>query len=299
MTYLNNSDNRNQIDLLIECGWITLLQDGRFIFGDEFNKIMQLLDTIILSWAFEDGAKEIFYPDFYDIDDLKKCNYINQFHTQCYFSSVSLKDTFEEECLSNTKFINNPSICMHSYIQHQNLVIEDNTPIIITAKGKCKRNEINGFLSLERLLDFTMREIIFIGNEKYVLSKRMEYIARINQLIKNLQIEGNVSVSNDPFFVKKDRIKASFQRKFKLKYELIIRNYDNGHDVAVASFNYHNINFSKAYNIHLDNGGLAHTACMAFGLERFAYTYITQVGIENCYKKLSNVEISSAMKSQV
>lgn len=275
-----------QFDLLMENGWITSLQDGLVIFSNDFYKIMQMFDSIVMSWAAEDGAKEVFYPDFYIADDLKKCNYIEQFHPHCFFASKSSTTTFQEETLSYSGFINNPAICMHSYIQHQDSSVDENNPIVITAKGKCKRNEHAGFHSLERLLDFTMREIIFMGSEKFVLSKRNEYMEKGKQLIEGLQLEGNITVSNDPFFKKEDKTKAAFQRKFKLKYELNLKNKDNGHEVAVASFNYHNINFSKAYNISLADSRLAHTACIAFGLERLAFTYITQVGLSNCYKQL-------------
>lgn len=275
-----------QYDLLIDNGWVTPLLDGRVILSGDFYKIMQLFDSILMSWAVDDGAKEVFYPDFYVADDLKKCNYIDQFHPHCCFTSLSLADTFHEETLSFSGFINNPAVCMHSYIQHQDSSVDENNPIAITAKGKCKRSEHTGFQSLERLLDFTMREIIFIGSEKYVLSKRNEYMEKGKQLINRLQLDGNITVSNDPFFKKEDESKAAFQKKFKLKYELNLKNTDNGHEVAVASFNYHNINFSKAYNISLADGRLAHTACIAFGLERLAFTYITQVGFKGCYQQL-------------
>jgi seryl-tRNA synthetase len=275
-----------QFDILIENGWVTPLQDGRVILSNDFYKIMQLFDSIVMTWAVEDGAKEVFYPDFYIADDLKKCNYIDQFHPHCFFTSISLTDTLHEESLSYSGFINNPAVCMHSYIQYQDSSVDVNNPIVITAKGKCKRNEHAGFQSLERLLDFTMREIIFIGSEKYVLSKRNEYMEKGKQLISRLQLEGNITVSNDPFFKKEDDTKAAFQQKFKLKYELNLKNTDIGHEVAVASFNYHYINFSKAYNISLTDSRLAHTACIAFGLERLAFTYITQVGFKDCYQQL-------------
>lgn len=294
--YQRKAHTTKQFDILIENGWVTPLQDGRVILSDDFYKIMQLFDSIVMSWAVDDGAKEVFYPDFYIADDLKKCNYIDQFHPHCFFTSISLTDTLHEESLNYSGFINNPAVCMHSYIQYQDSSVDENNPIVITAKGKCKRNEHAGFQSLERLLDFTMREIIFIGSEKYVLSKRNEYMEKGKQLISRLQLEGNITVSNDPFFKKEDDTKAAFQKKFKLKYELNLKNTDNGHEVAVASFNYHNINFSKAYNISLTDSRLAHTACMAFGLERLAFTYITQVGFKDCYQQLE--EYAKEMKNE-
>ncbi|MBS5842956.1 MAG: hypothetical protein KIC77_05680 [Clostridiales bacterium] len=284
---IKNKCGKSQFELLINKGWIFPQNDGQFIINEKFYEVMQLFDTAFFAWAKKDGAKEYFYPDFYTVSDLDNCDYIKQFHGHCMFTGTTTNDLFDIKNLRFSKYINNPAICMHCYIQHRNTVINEEKPIVITAKGRCKRNERNGFISLERMLDFTMREIVFIGTKDFVLFKRQEYIERAKSLLETLHLEGNISLSNDPFFKKEDNIKAEFQRKFKLKYELNLKNYDNGHSVAVGSFNYHNYNFTKAYNIKMTNGNLAHTACIAFGLERIAYTYITQVGIDGCYQRLN------------
>lgn len=283
---LKNDDKKSQYELLIDRGWILPQNDGRFIISEEFNRIMQLFDALFLIWAKEDGAVEYVYPDFYDMSDLNKCGYLGQFHNHCIFACTSSSDISDDIELSSSNYINNPAVCMHCYIQYRNSVISDEHPVVITSKGRCKRNESSGFISLERMMDFTMREIVFIGDKDFVLSKRQVYIEKSKFLLKALGLEGTISLSNDPFFKKEDSIKAVYQRRFKLKYELALKNYDNGHNVAVGSFNYHNYNFSKAYSIKMTNGNLAHTACVAFGLERFAYTYITQIGMDKSFQQL-------------
>lgn len=278
------SPNQQTISLsnLIEEGWVEILGDGRVILNKDFITIMQLFDTIIMMWAAEDNAVSYQYPDFYSCSELNKCGYIQQFHGHCFFPSINNSDYFDSNMLKYTDYICNPAICMHSYIQYQNSKIEKNSPVVITAKGKCKRNERDGFSSLERLLDFTMREIVFLGSEKYVMKKRIDYMDKAKQLVEHLNLNGRIQISHDPFFRKEDEVKVSFQKKFKLKYELLLNNPDSNNDVAVGSFNYHNINFSKAYKIYLDDNHLAHTACIAFGLERLAFVYLMQVGINNC-----------------
>jgi seryl-tRNA synthetase len=39
--------------------------------------------------------------------------------------------------------------------------------------------------------------------------------------------------------------------------------------IAVASFNYHEDHFGRAFGITLRDGSHAHTACVAFGIERW------------------------------
>ena len=212
---LKHKHSKSQYELLIEKGWILPLNDGQYITNEKFCKIMQMFDMIFSSWAKKDGAKEYFYPDFYNISDLDNCGYIKQFYDHCMFAGTTTNDLFDSTNLRFTKYINNPAICMHCYIQYRNSVLTEGKPVVITTKGKCKRNERSGFISLERILDFTMREIVFIGNKEFVLSKRKEYIERAEALIESLGLEGHISLSNDPFFKKEDNIKAEFQRKFK------------------------------------------------------------------------------------
>lgn len=279
-TFKCEETNKSQYDEMVREGWIFSSGDGRIIYNEKFYNIMKKIDSYILSWALKDNAAEIHYSDFYHLDDLVDCNYITQFHPHCFFVCKSQTDKFDQFKLGIADFVNNPAVCMHSYIQYRNSVIDEKEPIIITSKSKCKRNE-HEYSTLERMLDFTMREIIFMGTESYVLKKRVEYMDRAKQLMFQLNLDGNICLSHDPFFKKEDKEKVNFQKKFKLKYEMNLRIPFNNHLLAVGSFNYHNINFSRAYNIRNTKSQYIHTACVAFGLERFAYACVEQMGL-NC-----------------
>ena len=169
---------------------------------------------------------------------------------------------------------------MHCYILHKDTAINDDKLIRLTMKGRCKRQEVSGYHTLERLHDFTMREIVFIGSEIQIIEKRDEYLKKAEDFISTLQLEGNIKIANDPFFKKADAAKAEFQKKFKLKYEMNLINWDTGNEIAVGSFNYHHTHFAAAYNIQLSNGQPAHSCCIAFGLERLTYTVVSQIGVQ-------------------
>ena len=51
-------------------------------------------------------------------------------------------------------------------------------------------------------------------------------------------------------------------------------------EIAAASANFHRTHFSKPYNIRLDNGNFAYTACFAFGVERLTYALLCQKGLD-------------------
>lgn len=271
--------NLSKYDEMLKRGWVLASKDGRISYNGKFYKIMKNLDAHILLWAVNDNAKEMHYSDFYRIQDLVDCNYITQFHPHCIFVGQSPMKIFDRSKVKVTDFVENPAVCMHSYIQYRNSVIDEKEPIIITSISKCKRNEHN-YLTFERMLDFTMREIIFMGSESYVLRKRAEYMRKAKQLMIHMNLDGNIQVSHDPFFKKEDKKKADFQKKFKLKYEMNLKIPYNDHLLAAGSFNYHNTNFSRAYNIRNLKGEYIHTACVAFGLERFAYACVEQKGLD-------------------
>lgn len=278
-----NSDEL-QFNKMKQKGWVTTLDDGRVIYNNEFYNVMRKIDGMIVSWAKENNATEVYYPDMYRIEELERCNYVTQFHPHCFFPYLSRTETFTENQIVASGFVINPAVCMHSYIQYQNCIINENDPVIILSKGKCMRHEKKEYTTLERLLNFTMREVIFMGSESFVLEKRTEFMEKAKQFMIKMQLEGNICVSNDPFFKKEDKIKTDFQRKFKLKYEMNLKIPANGHLIAVGSFNYHNVNFSKAYNICNLKSQYVHTACVAFGLERFAYACIEQIGLKEIEK---------------
>lgn len=215
---------------------------------------MNRFDKLFCCWAKEDLAKEITVPDFYHEEDLNQCKYLDQFHPQCVFASCSQNDDLDSAHLHYTGYINNPAVCMHCYILHKDTAINDDKLIRLTMKGRCKRQEVSGYHTLERLHDFTMREIVFIGSEIQIIEKRDEYLKKAEDFISTLQLEGNIKIANDPFFKKADAAKAEFQKKFKLKYEMNLINWDTGNEIAVGSFNYHHTHFAAAYNIQLSNG---------------------------------------------
>lgn len=287
-TIKREANYQKKYDQLIESGVVTPYRDGQAIYGESFVNIMNLFDRLFYCWAKEDLAVEFTVPEFYHEDDLNQCNYLEQFHPQCVFTACSDKGTLDTEQMSYTGYVNNPAVCMHCYILHKDSVVEDYKLIRMTVKGRCKRKETAGYQYLERLHDFTMREIVFIGPENQVIHKREKYMKLVTDLISTLKLEGNIKVASDPFFKKEDQAKAEFQKKFKLKYEMNLINWDTGNEIAVGSFNYHHSHFAQAYNIRMPNGLPAHSCCIAFGLERLAYVVISQIGLEKTQIILKN-----------
>ena len=112
-----------------------------------------------------------------------------------------------------------------------------------------------------------MREIVFAGEPDWVADQRCEWMKRIEAFAKSLGLPARLELATDPFFGGEARGKRLLQQLKELKYELRVGT------MAIASFNLHETHFTRRFDIALANGGVAHTGCVAFGLERWALAY--------------------------
>ena len=150
--------------------------------------------------------------------------------------------------------------------------------LIFTAKNRCTRNEPSGFRALTRQRNFTMREIMVLGDRDFVLLYRQKMLDTLRDLVEQLGMTCKIESASDPFFTNDAAYKAVFQHSFKLKYECLAELPFSKDRLAIASVNLHNDTFGKAFGVTLSGGSTMHSACLAFGLERWAYALLSQYG---------------------
>jgi seryl-tRNA synthetase len=152
--------------------------------------------------------------------------------------------------------------------------------VTATAVGNCFRYEAINLTSLERLWNFTMREVIFVGAKDYVLENREIARQRMAQFFERIGLSYRVESANDPFFIGEFRKQAAFQSAFQLKFEVRASLPYKDSTLAVGSYNYHQDFFGRSLKISLPDGSAAHTGCVAFGLERIAFAFLAQFGLD-------------------
>jgi seryl-tRNA synthetase len=138
-----------------------------------------------------------------------------------------------------------------------------------TTLGTCFRNE-DHYDGLQRLLGFSMREIVRIGTEDSAKDFLLRAKDAVRTLFAELGLDYRVEVATDPFFDKNSG-KAKMQRLFPVKEEFVVGG------LAIGSVNYHRNFFGERCSIQVD-GGAAHTGCLAFGLERWVHTLTERFG---------------------
>ncbi|MFE1787685.1 hypothetical protein ACFW7J_04620 [Streptomyces sp. NPDC059525] len=138
-----------------------------------------------------------------------------------------------------------------------------------TTVGTCFRNE-NHYDGLQRLLGFSMREIVRIAPEEEAKKHLLRAKDAVLDLCAELGLDVHLEVATDPFFDKNGG-KAKMQRLFPVKEEFVVDG------LAIGSVNYHRNFFGERCSIQAGDE-TAHTSCLAFGLERWVHVLTRRFG---------------------
>jgi seryl-tRNA synthetase len=242
------------------------------------------------------GAEEFRYPTLIPTRVLEKVGYVTSFPHFLMFVTrlhgdsdvyravaADLAHGGGTDLLSrcdNVDYCLPPTMCFHTFHQLAGSRLAAGEHRVVTARGKSFRFESRYARSLERLWDFTIREVVCLGDPDFAVRTRRDLMSDVLAYLEGLGLTGYCEVGNDPFFTDEQAPgRTTAQRMLELKYEL---RADIGDDrsVAVGSFNLHDQFFSGAMEIRQAGGELASTACAGFGLERLAYAFLCQFGLE-------------------
>jgi seryl-tRNA synthetase len=142
----------------------------------------------------------------------------------------------------------------------------------------CFRREASH--ELVRLQSFRMREYVCVGTPEVALDFRKRWIARAQALAQELALPYRLAPASDPFFGRVGKLMAISQVDQALKFELLIPINSAEHPTACMSFNYHQDHFGTTWNLRTDAQQVAHTACVAFGLERLSLALFATHGLD-------------------
>lgn len=121
---------------------------------------------------------------------------------------------------------------------------------------------------IDRLPAFRMREFVCLGTPEQALDFRARWLSRATRLAEQLALPFRTDVASDPFFGRVGRLAKLTQLEQSLKIELLVPVRSKRKPTACMSFNYHRDHFGRAWDLHTANRDTAHTACVAFGMER-------------------------------
>jgi seryl-tRNA synthetase len=123
---------------------------------------------------------------------------------------------------------------------------------------------------LDRLQSFRMREYVCIGSPDAVNRFGERWIPKAKQLADSLGLTYEIAPASDPFFGRVGQVMAVSQLQQSLKFELLVPLPSESRLTACMSFNYHRDHFGEIWDLRLSDGHVAHTGCVAFGMDRLA-----------------------------
>lgn len=171
-----------------------------------------------------------------------------------------------------------PAVCYHAYYANRGRALDG--VLAYSMIGKCFRYESSNTRDLRRMWDFTMRELVFLGDRDGVLGERSKGVERFQPFLEEHRLAGDIRTASDPFFVAPDSAaKTYFQISSETKFEISLALPD-GERLAVGSFNHHGDFFGKAFDVTVPGGGPMHSVCVAWGLERWVYAFVQQHGTD-------------------
>ena len=282
---------------LLQRGEISQEAAGIFALGPLVTRLIDYFEGHFITLANSFAATPYRFPTLIPAEYMERVNYFQSFPHSLTFAThlrqdMDAIDHFAQHAACEHGVLNappdsfagiqtllSPAVCYHLYFTLADQPLP-NGQLAATAVGNCFRYEAINLTSLERLWNFTMREVIFVGSKEYVLENREIARQRMQRVMAETGLAYRIESANDPFFIGEFRKQVAFQSAFQLKFEIRARLPFKDTTLAVGSYNYHQDFFGRRLNITLPDGSPAHTGCVAFGLERIAFAFLAQYGLD-------------------
>lgn len=260
----------------------TATDDGLRVLDGSQLRLLRATDGLFRRWADGWDAPEFRFPFLIGCRDLEKFDYFDNFpHLGLAAARLNPErlgttlastprplDRVTPDVMEATAFALPSAACYAIYVDLAGTELPA-AGTMRTTLGTCFRNE-DYYDGLQRLLGFSMREIVFIGPEDGAKQHLARAKDAVLTLCAELGLDVSLEVATDPFF-DKNSSKLKMQKLFPVKEEFVV----NG--LAIGSVNYHRNFFGERCAITAGQA-TAHTSCLAFGLERWVHTLTERFG---------------------
>jgi seryl-tRNA synthetase len=145
--------------------------------------------------------------------------------------------------------------------------------------GYCFRHE--PAVDPARMQAFRQHEYVLVGTPDQAQEHRDLWVRCGLEVLNELGLQATAVTANDPFFGRAGAMLATNQLDENLKIELTVRLYgelDEG--TAVVSSNCHRDHFGSTFALSTQDGAVAHSACVGFGMERIALALVRTHGLD-------------------
>jgi seryl-tRNA synthetase len=267
--------------------------DGIYGRSERFEAIVEALDNAVSRMSVGDGSERLRFPPAIPRETLERTKYMQNFpqlagaiHCFCgderaHRQLLQCIETGEDwsQHLSSSELALTAAAC---YPVYPLMAARGPLPaegLLADVMSWCFRHEPS--LHPTRMQFFRMREKVRLGQAGQIETFRETWMDRALDFAKALGLPAEIDDANDPFFGRAGKVMADSQRNQRLKFELLIPITDETPPVACASFNHHHDHFAAIWGVKDQDGALANTGCVGFGLERLTLALLRWHGLNS------------------
>jgi seryl-tRNA synthetase len=291
VAFKKNATPTRSLDSIAEALLLPSGIDGIYARTAVYEKVVTGLSALIAEYR-DPETEVLSFPPVMSRRQLEKSGYLKSFPhflgcVSCLSGSesdiraaVERQETGEDwtSDLSAADLVLSPAACYPVYP-----LVASRGPVpagglLFDVACDCFRREPSKML--DRLQSFRMREYVCIGTPAQVEQYRRHWMTRAQGLADKLGVSWRIVQATDPFFGRGGKLMAVSQVEQSLKFELLIPVHSTEQPTACMSFNYHRDHFGSTWNLRTEAGEVAHTACVAFGIDRLVLALFATHGVD-------------------
>ncbi len=281
----------HKLDAIAEALLLPSGIDGVYARTATFERVINGLTDLIAQYR-EPNTEVLRFPPVMSRRQVEKSGYLNSFPhflgcVSCLSGSESeIHDAVDRHeagedwtpSLSAADLVLSPAACYPVYplVASRGQMPADG--LLFDVACDCFRREPSKML--DRLQSFRMREYVRVGAPRQIDEFRWRWMKRAEGFAARLGLSWRIDHASDPFFGRGGKLMAVSQVEQALKFELLIPVHSAAQPTACMSFNYHRDHFGATWNIRTATGEVAHTGCVAFGLDRLALALFATHGLD-------------------
>ncbi|BBY45249.1 amino acid--[acyl-carrier-protein] ligase [Mycolicibacterium celeriflavum] len=289
------SARRQFRDELIAAGLLVPMGiDGLYGRGGVFENIVDGVERVVERKGAEvhgERAKVLRFPPVFPREQFEKTDYIASFPDLTGAVSTFTGGNAEHRALLADRdaglpwdgHLNSAGTMLVSAACHPSYAtLPSSLPdggVLMDIYGYCFRHEPAA--DPARMQAFRMHEYVLVGTPDQAQTHRDRWVDHGMAVLSELGLDARPAAANDPFFGRVGKLLAANQRDEDLKTELLVRLYGDLHEgTAVVSANSHRDHFGETFALRTADGGVAHSACVGFGMERIALGLLRTHGLD-------------------
>lgn len=256
----------------------------------DFERVLGGFDRFVAESGVDQNAEVMRFPPVISRADFERSNYLKSFphltgsihgfrgSERDHAKMLQMVESGEDWTghFHSTDLILTPAACYPVYPLAAGVLPKNGR--LFDVQSYCFRYEPSD--DPARMQVFRMHEYVRIGSPDDVRRFRDVWLERSQAMLESVGLDAKSVVANDPFFGRGGAILAASQVEQALKFEMVVPISTPESLTAVVSCNYHQDHFGKAFGIATDDGKVAHTACVGFGLERITLALFMAHGFD-------------------